>query len=124
MTLGQLKIIFKSFYFEAQKTCDYILQQLYEVIKYLVEDQPGQIIRLNAKEKLSMLNRLILTTIRKPKEDQVGKPDPNSIFNLVSTLFLDFLESQPNILSTEQLMRHYDKLFMLNFQCSVEIRQR
>lgn len=40
------------------KTCDYISEQLYEVVKYLVEDQPEQRVRLNAKEKLTLLNRL------------------------------------------------------------------
>lgn len=38
VTLSQLKLIFKSFYFESMKTCDYLLKQLYEVVKYLVED--------------------------------------------------------------------------------------
>lgn len=69
-----------------------------------------------------MLNRLISMTINKPKEPAASKPDSNSIFNQVCTLFLDFLESQPNILSNEQFMRHYDKLFMLNLLCSYEIR--
>ena len=39
VTLSQLKQIFKMFQFEALKTCEYILEQLYEIIKYLVEDQ-------------------------------------------------------------------------------------
>ena len=38
VTLSQLKIIFKSFYFESVKTCDFILEQMYGIIKYLVED--------------------------------------------------------------------------------------
>ena len=83
------------------KACDYILEELYEIIKYLVEDQPNQMIRLNAKEKLQLLNRLILIAIHKPKDVPAAKADPNSIINRVCTLFLDFLESQPNILSNE-----------------------
>ena len=81
-------------------------------------------IRLNAKEKLQLLNRLILIAIHKPKDVPAAKADSNSIINRVCTLFLDFLESQPNILSNEQFMKHYDKLFMLNLLCSFEIRQR
>lgn len=68
-------------------------------------------IRLNEKEKLQLLNRLILIVTHKPKEVSSAKSDPNSIINRTCTLFLDFLESQPNILSNEQFMKHYDKLF-------------
>lgn len=38
ISLGQLKQIFKCFYFESLKTCDYVMEQAYNVIKYLVED--------------------------------------------------------------------------------------
>ena len=62
--------------------------------------------------------------IYKPKDPPQPKQDLNSITNRVCTLFLDFLESQPNILQNEQFMRHFDKLFMLNLMCSFEIRQR
>lgn len=41
VTLSQLKLIFKSFYFESMKACSYILEELYDIIKYLVEDQPN-----------------------------------------------------------------------------------
>lgn len=100
VTLSQLKQIFKSFYFDTQKTCDYILEQLYEIIKYLVEDQPEQRVRLNAKEKLQLLNRLIMMATHKPKESH-AKSDSSSVINRVCTLFLDFLDSQSNILSNE-----------------------
>jgi hypothetical protein len=38
VTLSQLRMILKSFYFESMKTCDYIMEQAYFIIKYLVED--------------------------------------------------------------------------------------
>ena len=52
VTLSQVRIILKSFYFESMKTCDYILEQLYQVVKYLVQDQPEQLVKINYKEKL------------------------------------------------------------------------
>jgi len=72
VTLSQVKQIVKSFSFESMKTCDYVLEQLYEVVKYLVEDQSEQRVCLNAKEKLGMLNRLI-TMAFKPKDSPPGK---------------------------------------------------
>ena len=33
MTLSQLKLIFKTFYFESMKACEYILEELYDIIK-------------------------------------------------------------------------------------------
>jgi len=48
--------------------------------------------------------------------------DPNANINKVTTLFLDYLESQPNILLTELFLKHYDKVFMLNLLCSYEVR--
>ena len=123
VTLSQLRMILKSFYFESMKTCDYIMEQAYFIIKYLVEDQPEQRIRLNAKEKLQLFNRLISLSIQKStKESQPSKQDPNANINKVTSLFLDYLESQPNILLTELFLKHYDKVFMLNLLCSYEIR--
>lgn len=62
------------------KTCDYILEQLYEVVKYLVEDQTEQRVRLNSKEKLQLVLRLIQMAIIKPKDSASGsKQDNNSI---------------------------------------------
>ena len=101
VTLSKLKQIIKSFSFESIKTCDYILEQLYEVVKYLVEDQIDQRVKLNSKEKLNLLIRLVQMAIYKPKEISQPKTDLNSITNRVCTLFLDFLELQPNILQNE-----------------------
>ena len=128
VTLGQLKQIIKSFSFESMKTCDYVLEQLYEVVKYLVEDQPQQRVRLNSKEKLQLLTRLITMAVCKPKESPTGttsvRTEKNCITNRVCALFLDFLESQSNIMGNELFMRHFDKLFMQNTACSFEIRHR
>ena len=96
MALEQLKLIFKSFYFQQMKTCEFLLEQFYDVMKYIIEDQPHQRIKLVVNEKTALLYRLLSLT--KPKDISNGKTDPNSILNRICTLCLDFLESQPNIM--------------------------
>ena len=123
VTLAQLKQVIKCFSFETIKTCDFVLNHLFDVVKYLVEDQPGQRAKLNTKEKLQLLNRLTTMAMPKSKDVPVARQDSSAV-NRVCNLFLDFLEQQPNILSNEQFMRHYDRLFMLNLSCSFEVRQR
>jgi hypothetical protein len=39
VALEQLKLIFKSFYFQQMKTCEFLLEQFYDVMKYIIEDQ-------------------------------------------------------------------------------------
>ena len=38
VALEQLKLIFKSFYFQQMKTCEFLLEQFYDVMKYIIED--------------------------------------------------------------------------------------
>jgi len=41
------------------KTCEYILEQLYEITKLLVIDQPNEKIKLVANEKINWLYKLL-----------------------------------------------------------------
>ena len=122
VALEQLKHIFKAFYFQQMKTCEFLLEQFYDVMKYIIEDQPQQRVKLISYEKTTLLYKLLQLT--KPKDISNGKTDPNSILNRISNLCLDFLESQPNIMQSELLLKLYEKIFFLNQFCSHECGQR
>jgi hypothetical protein len=96
---------------------------MYEVIKFLVEDQPGQKIKLAT---LEITNHLIykLVQISKPRDTINNRNDPNSILNKICSLCLDFFEKQNNILINDPLMRLFDKVMILNQSCSFELGQR
>ena len=115
-----LKTVLKVFL--TVKTCNYLLEQLYEVVTLLVVDSPKDRTRLIAKEKASWLIRLI--NAQRLKEIHDTKENNNSIVNKVYTLCLDFLDSQSSLLSNETCHRIFDRLFWLRPCCTYALRQR
>jgi len=72
------------------KTCEYILEQLYEVTKLLIIDRPDDKIKLVANEKINWLYKLLNTA--KLKEITDARNVKTSLVNKVFELCLDFLE--------------------------------
>lgn len=85
-----LKFVLKVF--QSVKTCQYLLEQLYEVTVLWVVDSPKDRTKLLAKEKAAWLMRLI--NAQRLKEIYDTKENENSIVNKVYALSLDFLEAQ------------------------------
>ena len=104
------------------KTCGYMLEQLYEIVKLLVVDSPMDRTRLIAKEKASWLMKLI--NAHKLKEITDAKENENSLVNRVYALCLDFLESQQSLLQNDTSLKIYDRLFWLKPCCTYRLRQR
>jgi len=115
-----LKTILKIFF--QVKTCGYMLEQLYEIVKLLVVDSPIDRTRLIAKEKASWLMKLI--NAHKLKEITDAKENENSLVNRVYALCLDFLESQQSLLQNDTSLKIYDRLFWLKPCCTYRLRQR
>ena len=72
------------------KTCDYILEQLYEITKLLVIDSPEDKIKLVVNEKINWLYKLL--NAAKLKEIPDGRQQASSLVNRVFELSIDFLE--------------------------------
>jgi hypothetical protein len=88
-----LKIILKVFL--SVKTCQYLMEAMFEITKILVEDSPQDKIKLLAKEKAGWLLRLM--NAQRLKELQDAKENENSVINKAYTLCLDFLDQQPSL---------------------------
>jgi hypothetical protein len=41
------------------KTCEFLLEQFYDVMKYIIEDQPSQRVKLISYEKTTLLYKLL-----------------------------------------------------------------
>ena len=91
------------------KTCNYLLEQLFDIVFLLVVDSPKDRTRLIAKEKASWLMRLI--NAQRLKEIQDIKENEQSIVNKVYTLCLDFLDQQSSLLSNDTCLKIFDRLF-------------
>jgi hypothetical protein len=104
------------------KTCEYILEQLYEVTKLLVIDSPEDKIKLVANEKINWLYKLL--NAAKLKEIPDGRQKTNSLVNRVFELSIDFLEQQSSLNQKEGFICVLDKLMLLKPCCSFELRQR
>jgi len=104
------------------KTCEYILEQLYEVTKLLIIDSPEEKIKLAANEKINWLYKLLNTA--KLKELADARQVKTSLVNKVFELCLDFLEQQHSINQKEGFIAILDKLMRLKPCCSFELRQR
>jgi len=77
-------------YLKSVKSCWYLTEQLFEITKMLVNDQPTDKIRILAKEKACCLIRLINT--KRLKEPTEAKEKQNNLVNKVYELCLDFLD--------------------------------
>jgi hypothetical protein len=73
-------------WFQMFKTCDYILEQLYEITKLLVIDHPDEKIKLVANEKINWLYKLLNSA--KLKEITDARQAKGSLVNKVFELCL------------------------------------
>ena len=83
--------------FHKFKTDIYTLGQLYELTKLLVEDTPDQRLRLVAKEKCTLLQKMmnVFHQMHVIKIKEIDTAKNRELIDNMYRLCLDFLDQQP-----------------------------